>query len=101
MVNGVVAPGFEPVRSEFERCFAELGETGASFTAIADGRVVADLWGGDGFGRDSLVNVYSVTKPMAAFCVMVLVDRGLIGLDDRVADHWPEFAAARKEAVTV
>lgn len=31
MIAGAVAPGFEGVRSAFERCFAELGETGASF----------------------------------------------------------------------
>ena len=78
MVNGAIEPGFEPVRDAFERCFAELGETGASFAAIAGGRVVADLWGGDGFERDSLVHVYSVTKAMSAFCVLMLVDRGLI-----------------------
>jgi hypothetical protein len=57
MVNGTIDTGFEPVRDEFERCFAELGETGASFAAIAGGRVVADLWGGDGFEHDSLVHV--------------------------------------------
>jgi CubicO group peptidase (beta-lactamase class C family) len=47
------------------------------------------------------VNVYSVTKPTAAFCVLVLTDRGLLGLDDPVANHWPEFAQAGKERVTV
>lgn len=98
-MHGEVAPGFEGVRAEFERCFAELGETGASFHALVGGRVVADLWGG--IERDSLVNVYSVTKPMAAFCVLVLADRGLLGLDDPVARFWPEFAAAGKENVTV
>src|SRR5690349_10890856 len=101
MVNGVADPAFESVRAEFERCFAELGETGASFAAIAGGRVVVDLWGGAGFEHDSLVHVYSVTKAMAAFCVLVLVDRGLVGLDGRVARHWPEFAAAGKQDVTV
>jgi CubicO group peptidase (beta-lactamase class C family) len=62
---------------------------------------VVDLWGGEHFERDSLVHVYSVTKPMAAFCVLVLVDRGAIGLDHTVARHWPEFAQAGKERVTV
>ncbi|MFN8188438.1 MAG: serine hydrolase domain-containing protein, partial [Gaiellales bacterium] len=44
---------------------------------------------------------YSVAKPLAATCVLLLVERGLIGLDDRVAAHWPEFAAAGKDRVTV
>jgi CubicO group peptidase (beta-lactamase class C family) len=101
MAEGTVAPGYEGVRAAFERCFAELGETGASFHALAGGAVVADLWGGAGFARDTLVHVYSVTKPVAAFCVLVLADRGALGLDDRVAAHWPEFAAAGKQDVTV
>src|SRR6516164_10377517 len=101
MVHGVVAPGFESVREAFERCFDELGETGAGFVAWQGGRRVADLWDGDGFERDSLVHVFSVTKPMAAFCVLVLVDRGALALDDPVAAHWPEFGQAGKEHVTV
>jgi CubicO group peptidase (beta-lactamase class C family) len=101
MIEGEVAPGFEPVREAFERCFAELGETGASYAALIDGRVVVDLWGGEGVVRDSLVNVYSVTKPMAACCVLVLVDRGALSLGDPVSRHWPEFTKAGKEGVTV
>jgi CubicO group peptidase (beta-lactamase class C family) len=101
VIHGEVAPGFEGVREAFERCFSELGETGAAYAAFADGRPVADLWGGEGFERDSLVHVYSVTKPMAAFCVLVLADRGVLGLDDTVARHWPEFAQAGKDRVTV
>jgi CubicO group peptidase (beta-lactamase class C family) len=41
--------------------------------------------GSNGFERDSLVHVCSVTKPMAGFCVLVLVDRGVIELDDAIA----------------
>lgn len=101
MVHGHVARGFEPVREEFERCFAELGETGAGAAAWVDGRQVVDLHGGDGFGADSLVNVYSVAKPLAAFTVLVLADRGEIDLDAAVARYWPEFAAHGKGEVTV
>jgi CubicO group peptidase (beta-lactamase class C family) len=101
MSEGFVAAGFESVREAFERCFSDLGETGASFAAMLHGRLVVDLWGGDGIERDSLINVYSVTKPMAGFCVLVLVDRGALSLDDRVSSVWPEFAAAGKEGVTI
>jgi CubicO group peptidase (beta-lactamase class C family) len=101
MVQGVVAAGFESVRGAFERCFVELGETGASFVALVDGRPVADLWGGEGFERGSLVHVYSVTKPMAAFCALVLVNRGIVELDEKLVRYWPEFGQAGKERVTV
>jgi CubicO group peptidase (beta-lactamase class C family) len=101
MLHGELAPGFEGAREAFERCFTELGETGAAFAARIDGRPVVNLWGGRGFVRDSLVDVYSVTKPAACFCVLVLVDRGALRLDDTIALHWPAFAQAGKGQVIV
>jgi CubicO group peptidase (beta-lactamase class C family) len=38
---------------------------------------------------------------MAACCVLVLVDRGALSLEDPVSRHWPEFAKAGKHGVTV
>jgi CubicO group peptidase (beta-lactamase class C family) len=107
-VRGRVAPGFEPVREAFARCFAELGETGAAVAADVDGQPVADLWGGwadagarRAWRRDTVVNVFSAGKPPAALCVLRLVDRGALELDARVADVWPKYGRAGKEATTV
>ncbi len=38
---------------------------------------------------------------MAAICVLMCVDRGLIDVDEPVATYWPEFAANGKDGVTV
>ncbi len=107
-VGGVVAPGFAPVREAFTGLLTSGAETGAAFAVLRRGTVVVDLWGGwRDAGRtrpwtsDTLVNVFSVAKPFAALCVLVLADRGRLGLDDPVARHWPEFAAAGKQDVTV
>ena len=51
--------------------------------------------------RDTLVDVFSVGKAMAALCVLMLADRGALGLDSPVAAYWPEFAAAGKGEATV
>ena len=45
-VRGTCAPRFELVRQEFERNFAERGESGAAVAIIVDGETVVDLWGG-------------------------------------------------------
>ena len=45
-VDGLIAPGFEEVRAEFERNFAERGEIGAAVAAYWRGKKVVDLWGG-------------------------------------------------------
>jgi len=99
-VDGEVAAGFKAVREAFARSFADGSETGAAATAVVGGRLVCDLWGGD-VGRDSLVHVYSVTKPLAAACALWLVDRGAIALDAPLVEVWPEYSAGGKQATTL
>jgi CubicO group peptidase (beta-lactamase class C family) len=69
---------------------------------------VVDIWAGwaDDAGtrpweRDTLVDVFSLGKAMAALCVLILTDRGQVDLDTPVAAYWPEFSAAGKGDVTV
>jgi CubicO group peptidase (beta-lactamase class C family) len=106
-VHGFVRPGFEPVRDAFVANFDAGLEHGASVAVTRDGEFVVDLWAGtaDAAGRaweqDTIVNVYSTTKTMAAICVLVLADRGALALDAPVARYWPEFAANGKAGVTV
>jgi CubicO group peptidase (beta-lactamase class C family) len=51
--------------------------------------------------KDTIVNVYSTTKVMAAISTLMLVDRGQLDLDTPVAKYWPEFAQAGKEKIPV
>ncbi|MFU8872291.1 serine hydrolase domain-containing protein [Micromonospora sp. SL4-19] len=82
---------FNPVRDCFHDLFASGRETGAGLTVWYDGAPVVDVTGGTGWGPDTLVNVYSVGKPVAALCLLMLVDRGRVDLDRRVSEYWPEF----------
>lgn len=51
---------------------------------------------------DTLFDMASITKPVAtATSVMVLIEQGKLRLSDKVAKHWPEFAANGKGDVTV
>jgi CubicO group peptidase (beta-lactamase class C family) len=108
MIDGFVAPGFEEVRREFERTFAERGELGAACAAFVGGEKVVDLWGGVRDARsgaaweeDSVVLVYSTSKGLAAMTLALAHSRGLLDYDERVAHYWPEFAQAGKGHVTV
>ncbi|HWD53595.1 MAG TPA: serine hydrolase domain-containing protein [Acidimicrobiales bacterium] len=99
---------FAQVREEFARNFSERDEVGAALCVIVDGATVVDLAGGwaDRESRvpwqlDTLVDFYSVGKAFLALCALQLVDAGLVGLDDAVADVWPEFAAAGKDTATL
>ncbi|MCQ9133418.1 serine hydrolase domain-containing protein [Streptomyces hilarionis] len=84
------------------------GDVGGSVAVFVDGEPVVDVWGGFAdagrtvpWQRDTLVNVWSVTKTMTALCALVLADRGELDMDAPVARYWPEFAAAGKEGVLV
>ncbi|RNM12515.1 serine hydrolase domain-containing protein [Nocardioides pocheonensis] len=81
----------------------EGGDAGGSAAVFVGGEPVVDVWGGfadpgrtRAWERDTLVNVFSVTKTMAALCALVLVDRGLLDPDAPVAEYWPEFAAGKQ-----
>jgi CubicO group peptidase (beta-lactamase class C family) len=112
MINGLVDPQFEQVKAAFEANFAHHGEVGAGLAIHHHGRQVVDLWGGSAKGsvgahdgepwrRDTLAPIASVTKTLAATAMLLLVDRGEIGLDDRISGYWPEFAAEGKGEITL
>lgn len=107
-IDGFVVPGFERVRDEFERNFAERSDVGAAVSVTVDNKPVVDLWGGwqdesatRPWTRDTIVNVWSVGKAITAICLLRVVERGLVDLDAPVARYWPEFAAAGKESLPV
>lgn len=110
-VEGFVAPGFERVRDAFAANFDRADhyrELGASLAAYRHGERVVDLWGGWAdqartrpWTRDTLANVWSTTKGVAAILVATLVDRGLIDYDAPVTRYWPEYGANGKDRTTV
>lgn len=107
-IHGYCDERFAKVRDVFEKNFSAKGDVGASVAITLEGEFVVDLWGGHTnqektlpWQEDTLVNVYSTTKTMAALCALVLADRGEIDFDSPVARYWPEFAQNGKEKVQV
>jgi len=119
-VHGTVAPGFEKVAEQFAANFAlepdplnlllgiDRCEVGAAVSVWRGGELVVDLWGGEAdrrtqrpWTRDTLQLVFSTTKGITAICANLLVQRGLLDLDAKVADYWPEFAQAGKADIPV
>ncbi|MCU1471638.1 MAG: serine hydrolase [Glaciihabitans sp.] len=107
-VEGVADPRFDGLRVEFQRQFDSTAELGASIAVVERGVPVVDLWGGFAdetrnvpWRSDTITNVWSITKTVTALAALMLVDRGQLDLDARVADYWPEFAQNGKAAVTI
>lgn len=103
-----VAPGFGPVREVFQSFHDRGWDVGSGFSAYVDGEPVVRLWGGlrdkDAglpYDGDTLQLVASITKFAESLCIALLVDRGLLQWDDRIADHWPGFADGDPEKARV
>jgi CubicO group peptidase (beta-lactamase class C family) len=110
-VHGVTRAGYEAVEDAFRANFdggSPLPDIGASFAVIEGDAVVVDLWAGHAdaaktrkWERDTLANVYSTTKGVAAACTTLLESRGQLDYEKPVAHYWPQFAQAGKDAITV
>lgn len=107
-LGGTCAPRFGAVAREFERNFSDRAEVGASFAVVHDGVKVVDLWGGlsdqsagTPWRQDTLQMIWSGTKGLVAVCILLLIERGLIRLDEPVATYWPEFGRKGKHDVLV
>jgi len=107
-ICGACDARFAAVRSALARNFREQDEVGAAVAVTVDGTCVVDLWAGWAdeartrpWQRDTLVDVFSVGKAVATLSLLMLVERGQVGLDTPVASYWPEFAARDKGGITV
>ncbi len=105
-IHGHCDERFGKVRAALADNIASGEEVGACITIDIDGEAVVDIWGGFAdaartsvWTRDTIVNVWSSTKTVTSLAALMLVDRGLVGLTDPVATHWPEFAANGKQDI--
>ncbi len=107
-VHGHCDASFRGVEEAFRKQLDTGFDVGAAVAAFVDGEAVVDLWAGHrdaarerAWERDTLACMMSTGKAMGCLCVLRLVDRGEVGLDEPVATYWPEFAQAGKAAITV
>jgi CubicO group peptidase (beta-lactamase class C family) len=107
-IHGTCDARFQRVRDIFTEQLDNPEEVGASVAVTIGGRTVVDLWGGHAdpertrpWQADTLVNLFSTTKGIAALCAHRLADEGKLDLDAPVARYWPEFAQADKGAIPV
>jgi CubicO group peptidase (beta-lactamase class C family) len=107
-VQGHVEPSFAAVKDALEEQFASGEHIGAGVCVYHRGRKVVDIWGGladedagEPWRADTLALSYSTTKGLAATCLHILADRGLVDYEAPVARYWPEFAQNGKDEITV
>lgn len=105
-IDGWLHPDFDGVAAAL-RAQLRSHPGGAAVCVYHRGRCVVDLWGGvrnrhgAPWTHETMAPSFSTTKGVAATLLHIAVSRGLLDYDDRVAQHWPEFAQGGKENVTV
>jgi CubicO group peptidase (beta-lactamase class C family) len=106
LVHGSLHPDFTRV-ADVLRSVIRQHPGGAAVCVYHRGEPVADLWGGtrdeanNPWSHDTMAPSFSTTKGVASTVLHILRDRGLIDYDDRVVQHWPEFAQAGKQDITI
>ena len=107
-IQGECDPQFSKVKETFEKLYREDREIGSCFAVYKDGNPLVDLWGGfqdkdktKPWQKDNLVTVYSTTKGVAAFCIALAMEKGLLKYEEKVSTYWPEFASNGKEEITI
>ncbi|MEV6140432.1 serine hydrolase domain-containing protein [Nocardia sp. NPDC051990] len=106
--SGFCADEFAGVRTELAEQIATGAELGAAICVTVDGKPVVDIWGGHHdpertvpWTENTLVNVFSISKTMTALSALLLVDRGELDVQQKVAHYWPEFAANGKGDIEI
>lgn len=107
-INGFCKDKYLPFRDIFEQNFVEGLEIGASLCLTLEGEPIVDIWGGHAdldrtrpWQTDTIACVFSSSKIPTIISVLLLIDRGLIALDEPVARYWPEFGQNGKDMITV
>ncbi|KAF5708851.1 hypothetical protein FGLOB1_6220 [Fusarium globosum] len=107
-IQGYCDARFSKLRDMMEEFVASGQDIGASLCVNIDGDDVVDIWGGYAdastkkpWAKNTLVNVFSTTKLVTNLAALMLISRGVLRPEDRVSQHWPEFAANGKSEVTV
>lgn len=107
-IQGTCESRFDGLREVFASQLATGEDLGASLVVRVADKAVVDVWGGwtdeaktTPWQRDTIVNVWSTTKTMTNLCALILHDRGLLNVYEKVATYWPEFAANGKKNVEV
>jgi CubicO group peptidase (beta-lactamase class C family) len=93
-------------RALVEQGISEGLHIGAQLYASQNGSPVAEVAMGEArpgvpMSRDTLMVWMSCSKPVTAVAIAQQWERGRLRLDDRIADHVPEFGKNGKEPVTI
>jgi len=107
-IKGLCPPAFTNLKRAFAQNFEQLGEVGAAISLVQNGEVLVDLYAGQRdvekqlpWQADTRANVWSTTKGVVGICFAILVDRGVLSYETKLAEYWPAFKTEDKQHITL
>ena len=107
-VQGHCESGFGRVADVFAAQLERGRDIGGSVGIYLDGKPVVNIWGGSAdpdrsvpWTEHTITPVGSTGKALASTALLILVDRGLVDLDEPVATYWPAFGQNGKAEIPV
>ena len=98
----------ERLASLFQENFTRFGELGAAVSVWKHGKSIVEVSGGfrdakreQPWTADTIVLFWSATKGLGSACLLHALQEENISLEQRVAEFWPEFGQAGKDAITL
>jgi len=91
----------EPVRERLDEMVADRVAVGVVAMVERDGELLLEhaagqlAQGGDPMQLDSIVRIFSMTKPVTAVAALTLIEEGAFELDDPVGEYLPALAELR------
>ena len=96
--EGSLTKHFQELRFEMDQLVANQNVPGISAIVLQDGKIIfqhfcglLDVESKVQLSEESLFRVYSMTKPITAVAILMLVEEGKLDLDDPVARYFPEW----------
>ncbi|ETN72683.1 beta-lactamase [Necator americanus] len=96
-------------KRRFRKNFTDkLEHDGAALAVYHKGKLVVDLWGGwadrangRNWTRETITNIFSCTKSVAAICMALKVYNKECDYSDKVIKYWPGFGQNGKHEITI
>ena len=98
-MNSTILKNIQPAMDRF---ISEKNAAGVNLLVYKDGRELgywqsgyADFEKGREYDRDTIVRLYSMTKPVTAVAAMILIEEGKLDFADELFRYLPEFASVK------
>src|SRR5262245_57105764 len=97
--HGLSAAGLRRIDEHLMKRYIEPGKIAGALTVVArhchvawfSPRGLSDLERKKAMAQDTIFRIYSMTKPITSVALMMLEERGLVALADRVDRYIPAF----------